>query len=73
MYVAVLRIMGIIFEKAEIPSDFRITSIKPFHKKGDKNECGIYRGIRLAFLGSKVSSNVIFFRLRDDVDTVLNE
>ena len=39
-----LKIMNIIFEKGEVPSVFRKILIKPLYKKGDKNECGNYRG-----------------------------
>jgi hypothetical protein len=31
-----LKIMNTIFEKGEVPNDFRKTLIKPFYKKGDK-------------------------------------
>ena len=56
-----------------MPNDFRKTIIKPLSKKGDKSECGNYRGISLVSVGSKLLSNVILFRLRDAVDKVLRE
>ena len=31
-----LKIVNTIFEKGEVPSDFRKTLIKPLYKKGDK-------------------------------------
>ena len=34
--------MNTIFEKVEVPSDFRKTLIKPLCKKGNKSECGNY-------------------------------
>ena len=39
-----LNIMNIIFEKEEVPSDFMKTLFKKLYKKGDKSECGNYRG-----------------------------
>ena len=48
-----LKIMSMIFEKGKVPSDFRRTLIKPLYKKGDKSECGNYRGISLVSVGSK--------------------
>ena len=34
-----LKIMNMIFEKREVPNDFRKTLIKPLYKKDDKSEC----------------------------------
>ena len=42
-----LKIMKLIFEKGEVPNDFRKTLIKPLYKKGVKSECRDYRGISL--------------------------
>ena len=55
----VLKIMHMIFEKGEVPNDFRKTLIKPQYKKGDKSECRNYRGISVVSVGSK-SLNDIF-------------
>ena len=68
-----LKIMNMIFEKGEVPKDFRKTLIKPLYKKSDKSECRNYRGISLVSVGSKLLSNMILFRLRDAVDNVLRE
>ena len=57
-----------IFEKGEVPSNFRKTIVKPLYKKGDKSECGNYRGIRLVSVSIKLISNMMLFRLRDDVN-----
>ena len=46
-----LKIMNMIFEKGEVPNDFRKTLIKPLYKKGDKSECRNYRGISLVSVG----------------------
>ena len=62
-----------IFEKREVPSDFRKSLIKPLYKKGDKSECGICRGISLVSVGSKLLSNMILFRLKDAAEKVLRE
>ena len=35
-----LKIMGMIFDKGEVPNNFRKTLIKPPYKKGDMSECG---------------------------------
>ena len=56
-----LKIMNMIFEKGEVPNDFKKTLIKPLYKKGGKSECRNYRGISLVSLGSKLLSNMILF------------
>ena len=68
-----LKIMNMIFEKGEIPNDFRKPLIKPLYKKGDKSECRNHRGISLVSVGSKLLSNMILLRLRHAVDKVLRE
>ena len=62
-----------IFEKGEVPSEFRKTLIKPLHKKGDESECGRYRGVSLVSVGSKLLSMMILYGLKDDVDKFLKE
>ena len=61
--------MNMFFEKGEVPNDSRKTLIKPLYKKGDKSECGNYRSISLVSVVSKLLSNMMLFRLRDDVDS----
>ena len=68
-----LKILNVIFEKGEVPNDFRKMLTKPLYKKGDKNKCGNYRGISLVSLGSKLRLNMILFVLRDAVDKVVRE
>ena len=65
--------MNIIFEKGEVPNDFRKTLIKTQYKKGNKSECLNYRDINLVSVGSKLLSNMILFRLRGAVAKVIRE
>ena len=50
-----------------------MVALKPLYRKGDKSECSNYQGISLVFVGSKLFSNMILFRLRDVIDKVLRE
>ena len=50
----ILEIMNAIFEKGEVPSDFKKILIKPLYNKGDKSDCGNNRGIILVYVGSKL-------------------
>ena len=65
--------MSMISEKEEVPSDLIKTLNKPFHKKGDKSECGNYRGIYLVSVRSKLLSIMMFLRIKDAVDKVLRD
>ena len=62
-----------IFERGEVSSDFGKFLIKPLYKKGDKSECGNYKGIILVSVESNLLSMTIIFRLRDAIDKVLRE
>ena len=68
-----LKIMNMIFEKGEVPNDFRKTLVKPLYKKGDISEGRYYRGISLVSVGSKLLCNTMLDRLRIAVDKVLRE
>ena len=63
--------MNRIFEKGEVPSDFRQTLTKIFCKTGDKSERGNYKGISLVSVGGKLLSMIIPFRLKNVVYKVL--
>jgi len=56
-----LKITNIIFEKREVPNDFRKTLIKLLYKKSDKSEYGNYRSISLVSVGSKLHSIMIIY------------
>ena len=58
-----LKIMNMIFEKGDVPNDFRKTIIKALYKKGDKSECRNHRGILLVSVGCKLLSNIILLDL----------
>ena len=64
--------MNTIFEKSEVPNDFRKSLTEQQYKKGDKSGCGTYLGFRLVSVGSQLLSNMIL-RLRDAANTVLRE
>ena len=57
-----LKIINTIFEKGEVPSDFRKILIKLFYKKDDESDCG---SICLVSVGSKLLTMIVLFGLRD--------
>ena len=68
-----LKIMNIIFEKEEVPNDFRKTLIETPYKNGDKSECSNCRNISLISVVIKFLSMMMLFKLRDTVDEALRE
>lgn len=52
-----------IWRNEELPEEWKMGVICPLHKKGDKLECGNYRGITLLNIAYKLFANVLYQRL----------
>jgi len=52
-----------IWKKEKLPEDWKESIIIPIHKKGDKTDCGNYRGISLLPTTYKILSNILLSRL----------
>jgi hypothetical protein len=52
-----------IWNKEELPQQWKESIIIPIHKKGDKTECNNYRGISLLSTAYKILSNILLARL----------
>lgn len=59
--------------EGKVPQDWRDGVIIPLHKKGDKEQCGNYRGITLLSSVGKVLSTVLLKRIRPILDRFLEE
>ena len=57
----------------QIPDDWKTAVILPLYKKGDKRECGNYRGISLLCAACKVYEKVLEKRLRRVTEHQLND
>ena len=66
-------IIKTVWSTGEIPDDWRKAIICPVYKKGDKQECGNYRGISLLSHASKVYERILERRLRTCVEDKLGE
>jgi hypothetical protein len=51
---AIHKLIIVIWNKEELPEDWKESVIVPIHKKGDKTECNKYRGISLLSTTYKV-------------------
>lgn len=67
------RLCGLVWEKEELPTDWKHSVIVPIHKKNDRLDCSNYRGISLLCHCSKVFSSIILLRIRKRTDEILSE
>jgi hypothetical protein len=62
-----------IWNKEELPHQWKESIIVPIHKKGDKTECSNYRGTTLLPTSYKMFSNIILSRLIPYADEIIGE
>lgn len=61
------------WEAAELPQDFKNATIVTIFKKGDRTQCGNYRGISLLSTAGKVLAKVLLSRLQQAASKILPE
>jgi hypothetical protein len=54
---AIHRLINSVWNKEELPDQWKESIIVPVHKKGDKTDCNNYRGISLLSISYKILSN----------------
>ena len=60
---AIHKLIISIWNKEELPEEWKWSIIVPIHKKGDKTDCNNYRGIALLPTTYKILSNILLSRL----------
>jgi hypothetical protein len=60
-----------IWNKEELPQQWKESIIIPIHKKGDKTDCNNYRRISLLLTAYKILSNILLARLNPYVNELL--
>jgi len=60
---AIHKLIIAIWNKEELPEEWKKSVIVPIHKKGDKTECNNYRGISLLPITYKILSSILLSRL----------
>ena len=71
--VILYQLRGEIWDKEELPAEWKEGYIVKLPKKGDLQECQNYRGIMLLSVPGKVLSRVILERLKTAVDEKLRD
>ncbi|KAL4142987.1 hypothetical protein QTP88_005369 [Uroleucon formosanum] len=73
MHKSIFKLCQKIWEEEQMPEDWKKVIIIPIYKKGDKTECGNYRGISLLNLAYKVLSKVLMNRISPYIEENLGE
>jgi hypothetical protein len=60
-----------IWNKEEMPQQWKESVIVPIHKKGNKTDCNNYQGISLLSTAYKILSNILLNRLTPHVSEII--
>ena len=61
------------WDEVELPQDFKDAKIVTIFKKGDRSQCGNYRGISLLSTAGKILAKVLLSRIQQAPDKILPE
>jgi hypothetical protein len=67
------KLINSVWNKEELPDQWKESVIAPFHKKGDKTDCSYYHGISLLSTSYKFLSNILLSRLSPYVDEIIGD
>jgi len=70
---AIHKLIIAIWNKEELPEEWKESIIVPIHKKGDKTECNNYRGISLLPNTYTVLSNILLSRLIPYTEEIIGD
>jgi hypothetical protein len=67
------KLITLIWNKEELPHQWKESIVLPIHKKGDKTDCSNYRGISLLSTSYKILSNILLARLTSYADEIIGD
>jgi hypothetical protein len=67
------RLIGALWNKEELPQQWKESIIAPIYKNGDKTDCNNYRGISLLSTAYKMLSNILLARLTPYVYEIIGD
>ncbi|KAJ4440654.1 hypothetical protein ANN_08801 [Periplaneta americana] len=73
LYSEIYKLVLAIWDKEIVPEQWKESIIVPIFKKGDKTNCGNFRGISLLLTSYKILSNILFRRLTPYVDEIIGD
>ena len=62
-----------IWNKEELPEEWKESIIVPIYRKGDKIDCSNYRGISLLLTTYKILSNILLSRLNPNAEEIIGD
>ncbi|KAJ4452301.1 hypothetical protein ANN_03821 [Periplaneta americana] len=71
LYSEIYKLVLAIWEEEIVPEQWKESIIVPIFKKGDKTNCGNFRGISLLLTSYKILSNILLRRLTPYVDEII--
>ncbi|KAJ4445706.1 hypothetical protein ANN_12391 [Periplaneta americana] len=71
LYSEIYKLVLAIWEKKIVPEKWKESIIVPIFEKGDKTNCGNFRGISLLLTSYKILSNILLRRLTPYVDEII--
>ncbi|KAJ4441755.1 hypothetical protein ANN_11613 [Periplaneta americana] len=73
LYIEIYELVLAIWEKEIVPEQWKESIIVPIFKKGDKTNCGNFRGISLLLTSYKMLSNILLRRLTPYVYEIIGD
>jgi hypothetical protein len=67
------KLINSVWNKEELPDQWKESIIVPVHKKGDKTDCNNYHGISLLSMLHKILSNILLSRLSPYIDEIIGD
>jgi hypothetical protein len=67
------KLIMLIWNKEELPHQWKESIVVPVHKKRDKTDCSNYRGISLLSTSYKILSNILLSRLIPYADEIIGD
>jgi hypothetical protein len=63
----------LIWNKGELPQQWKESIVKLIHRKGDKTDCSNYGSISLLSTSYKILFNILFCRLTPNADEIIRD
>jgi hypothetical protein len=73
LYSEIHRLICFVWNKEELPQQWKESIVVPIYKKGDKTDCNNYRGISLLSTAYKILSNILLARLTPYVNDIIGD
>jgi hypothetical protein len=70
---AIHELINSVWNKEELPDQWKESIIVPIHKKDDKTDCNNYCGISLLSASYKILSNILPSRLSPYIDEIIGD